>query len=108
MVLAPRFWLTIILLFCSFSLSSCQKVDWVTIGVLEDQSGTFKSISQNLTNGRALALSEEGESAGKSWKIKIKYNDTMNLPERTANLMREINEEVDVFMSELGRMRSGS
>jgi ABC-type branched-subunit amino acid transport system substrate-binding protein len=88
----------IFLLLFIVSCSSCQKGNWITIGVLDDQSGSFKSVTQNLANGRSLALSEATEQPNSGWKIKIKESDTMNLPEKTANLMREINDQVDVFL----------
>ena len=50
-----------------------------------------------ISNGRSLALSEISSFNRQGWKIKIKTSDSMNLPEKSANLMRDMNEQVDVI-----------
>lgn len=89
----------LILFFCCLFFSfSCQRSLWITVGVLDDQSGINQEVTQHVSNGRALALTKMAGKRNLSWKIKIKSNDTMNLPEKTANLMREIDDQVDVFL----------
>lgn len=78
-------------------LISCQKVTWIPIGIIEDQSGPYKETYRISANGRSLALSEISSFSRQGWKIKIKTSDSMNLPEKSANLMREMYEQVDVF-----------
>jgi len=77
---------------------SCQRSSWITIGVLDDQTGSSRQMTQEVMNGRMLALTDRPNQTDVRWKIKIKSSDTMNLPEKTANLMREMNDQVDVFL----------
>jgi ABC-type branched-subunit amino acid transport system substrate-binding protein len=98
MFLKNKSWFFIFILFLLVVFSSCQKVNWITIGVLDDQSGSFQPVTQQLANGRSLALSENPNLSTLPWKIRIKTNDTMNLPEKTANLMRELNDQTDIFL----------
>jgi branched-chain amino acid transport system substrate-binding protein len=91
-------WYFIFILILLVVFSSCQKANWITISVLDDQSGSFQPVTQQLANGRSLALSENPNLSTLPWKIRIKTNDTMNLPEKTANLMRELNDQTDIYL----------
>lgn len=80
-----------------FSFLSCRQVSSINIGILDDQSGSFRLVTQNLSNGRSLALSELSAAPNPGWKIRIRSNDTMNLPEKTANMMREMSHQTDLY-----------
>jgi branched-chain amino acid transport system substrate-binding protein len=98
MITKKKFIFVIYLLVIFFTLSSCRPISWINIGVLDDQSGSFRLVTQNLSNGRSLALSEISTNPKVGWKIRIKANDTMNLPEKTANLMRDTSQQTDLYL----------
>ena len=87
-----------LLLIIVLVLSSCQRLTWVQIGVIEDQSGSYKETYQSISNGRSLAISEISSQGNHGWKIKLKTGDSMNLPEKAANLLREMSDQVDFFL----------
>jgi len=88
----------IVLLFCFSPALSCQKSKWIRIGIVEDQSGVLRSVYESQSNGRNLAIQAINAKASSTWKIRLLTADSLNIPEKTANLMRDMSDQVDAFM----------
>lgn len=80
------------------SFLACSSKETIHIVIAEDQSSHLKDIHQALMRGRTIGL-VNAEKLKLPYRLQLNADsDTMNLPDKTANLFRNFRQTADLFL----------